>query len=85
MKNVEDILEKLREGGFEEDILKREKGSRPRRDSGIPTRQQRKKKERYLMNLRAFRIFKMLCLLCFEIVWKKSCWRLRRMEKEPCS
>ena len=46
MKKLEDILEKLREGGFEEDILKREKGSRPRRDSDIPQgNKERKRKD----------------------------------------
>jgi len=54
MKNVEDILEKLREGGFEEDILKREKGSRPRRDSGIPHKATKKEKGKILDEFEGF-------------------------------
>ena len=46
MKNVEDILEKLREGGFEEDILKREKGCSQGRGSDIPQgNKERKRKD----------------------------------------
>ena len=73
MKKLEETLKKLEEGGFMSLSLKERKAPVPEEIAVYPTRQQRKKKERYLMNLRAFRIFKMLCLLCFEIVWEKSC------------
>ena len=48
MKKLEETLKKLEEGGFEEDILKREKGSRPRRGSGIPHKATKKEKGKIL-------------------------------------